>query len=181
MQANVQGITVCLWNLNREKHNITWHNIPYKKKLKIKCATPLLLEQKMPKIISQMKCLSSWSAKILFPQTLLSKQKCLQSAYTYMHIYRAHHSQGCGLRLTVNGWNGVAKSDHKGESSLEKDCCLQQWLISLTTWTQVTLIMTSTEVVKNLSQFYQQQYFSRLTLRGWSCHIIKSLLPYDPI
>ena len=43
-----------------------------------------------------------------------------------MHIYRAHLSQGCGPRLTVNGLNGVVKSDHKGESSLEKDCCLQQ-------------------------------------------------------
>ena len=59
-----------------------------------------------------------------------------------MHIYRAHYIQGCGLRLTVNGWNGVAKSDHKGESSLER-----------------TVVCSSDRFFDNLSTSYSDNDF----------------------
>ena len=46
----VQGITVCLWNLNREKHNITWHNIPYKKSWKLDVLLLCYLNRKHQKL-----------------------------------------------------------------------------------------------------------------------------------
>lgn len=92
----VQGITVCLWNLNREKHNITWHNIPYKKSWKLDVLLLCYLNRKHQKLFRR------WNVCLLDLQKFCFHKHCFVNKSAYKaHIHTCTYTEHITVKDVV--------------------------------------------------------------------------------